>query len=227
MLVPFSYPSLSILLKLSNNRYYDPETDQFLSVDPMVETTGQPYVFANDNPLNATDPIGIIPVASTQETNKQQDALASAYVSSQIESLTDYASSQLRSDMKRARKLLQEEENLYYQLRSADINGGVNSYLERQAKEIGLLLAGTLSQLNYIAGVASSYYNVIQAKGFITSISNSISSTESQIANASAEDAEILSGQLTELRSSMVEAYANLGSSWVDFWVSVFGGDAA
>ncbi len=41
------------------NRYYDPTTDQFLSVDPKVAVTNQPYVFTNDNPLNATDPLGL------------------------------------------------------------------------------------------------------------------------------------------------------------------------
>ena len=41
------------------NRYYDPTTDQFLSVDPAVADTNQPYVFTNDNPLNATDPLGL------------------------------------------------------------------------------------------------------------------------------------------------------------------------
>jgi len=41
------------------NRYYDPTTDQFLSIDPNVATTDQPYVFTNDNPLNATDPLGL------------------------------------------------------------------------------------------------------------------------------------------------------------------------
>jgi RHS repeat-associated protein len=40
------------------SRYYDPTTDQFLSVDPMVDSTNQPYVFVNDNPLNACDPLG-------------------------------------------------------------------------------------------------------------------------------------------------------------------------
>ncbi|MHB8379748.1 MAG: RHS repeat-associated core domain-containing protein [Acidimicrobiales bacterium] len=40
------------------NRYYDPTTDQFISIDPLVATTNQPYVFTNDNPLNATDPLG-------------------------------------------------------------------------------------------------------------------------------------------------------------------------
>jgi hypothetical protein len=41
------------------DRYYDPTTDQFLSVDPDVATTNQPYVFTNDDPLNAEDPTGL------------------------------------------------------------------------------------------------------------------------------------------------------------------------
>ena len=41
------------------NRYYDPATDQFLSIDPDVATTDQPYVFTNDDPLNAEDPLGL------------------------------------------------------------------------------------------------------------------------------------------------------------------------
>jgi hypothetical protein len=40
------------------NRYYDPTTDEFLSIDPDVTTTDQPYVFTNDDPLNAEDPLG-------------------------------------------------------------------------------------------------------------------------------------------------------------------------
>jgi RHS repeat-associated protein len=43
----------------SINRYYDPSTDQFLSVDPLVQQTDQPYAFVNDDPLNATDPLGL------------------------------------------------------------------------------------------------------------------------------------------------------------------------
>ncbi len=41
------------------NRYYDPSTDQFLSIDPDVMETGQPYVFTGDDPLNSTDPLGL------------------------------------------------------------------------------------------------------------------------------------------------------------------------
>ena len=41
------------------NRYYDPTTDQFLSIDPAVAQTDQPYVFTNDDPLNAEDPSGL------------------------------------------------------------------------------------------------------------------------------------------------------------------------
>ncbi|MGH9019566.1 MAG: hypothetical protein ACRDV0_00905 [Acidimicrobiales bacterium] len=45
------------------NRYYDPGTDQFLSIDPAVAVTGQPYVFTNDNPQNSTDPLGTLATA--------------------------------------------------------------------------------------------------------------------------------------------------------------------
>ena len=39
-------------------RYYDPVTGQFLSRDPMVATSGSPYDYVADNPLNGTDPTG-------------------------------------------------------------------------------------------------------------------------------------------------------------------------
>jgi RHS repeat-associated protein len=42
------------------NRYYDPSTGQFLSVDPAVSATVQPYSYADDDPINATDPLGEI-----------------------------------------------------------------------------------------------------------------------------------------------------------------------
>ena len=44
------------------DRYYDPSTDQFLSVDPDVSLTDQPYVFVNDDPLNAGDALGTVAV---------------------------------------------------------------------------------------------------------------------------------------------------------------------
>ena len=41
------------------NRYYDPTTDEFLSVDPDAAMTNQPYVFTGDDPLNEADPLGL------------------------------------------------------------------------------------------------------------------------------------------------------------------------
>jgi hypothetical protein len=42
------------------NRYYDPSTAEFLSIDPKVAETGQPYSFTADDPLNASDPLGLM-----------------------------------------------------------------------------------------------------------------------------------------------------------------------
>ncbi len=46
-------------LLYSINRFYDPATNQFISVDPDVQQTNQPYAFVNGDPLNATDPLGL------------------------------------------------------------------------------------------------------------------------------------------------------------------------
>ena len=53
------------------NRYYDPATNQFLSVDPLVGETGQPYVYSNDNPLNETDPLGAYACSAVTNGPKQ------------------------------------------------------------------------------------------------------------------------------------------------------------
>lgn len=41
------------------NRYYDPTTGQFLSMDPLVDITQSAYGYVEDNPLNAIDPNGL------------------------------------------------------------------------------------------------------------------------------------------------------------------------
>jgi RHS repeat-associated protein len=50
-------------------RTYDPVTAQFLSVDPMVSATGEPYGYAGDNPVNGGDPSGL----ETDEAGCSQD----------------------------------------------------------------------------------------------------------------------------------------------------------
>jgi RHS repeat-associated protein len=54
-----SYSDVSTLNYMIN-RYVDLGTDQFISVDPLVAETGQPFAFTNDDPLNETDPLGLI-----------------------------------------------------------------------------------------------------------------------------------------------------------------------
>jgi RHS repeat-associated protein len=40
-------------------RFYDPATAQFLSRDPLLEITREPYGYARNNPLRFTDPSGL------------------------------------------------------------------------------------------------------------------------------------------------------------------------
>jgi RHS repeat-associated protein len=41
-----------------NARKYDTNTGQFMSIDPMLESTNEPYLYVQDNPENRTDPSG-------------------------------------------------------------------------------------------------------------------------------------------------------------------------
>lgn len=39
-------------------RYYDPQTGQFLTVDPDIDQTGQAYAYVGGDPVNSADPSG-------------------------------------------------------------------------------------------------------------------------------------------------------------------------
>jgi RHS repeat-associated protein len=41
-------------------RVYDPATAQFLTPDPLAAISGEPYSYAGDNPLNESDPTGLL-----------------------------------------------------------------------------------------------------------------------------------------------------------------------
>jgi len=42
-----------------NNRHYDPATGVFISVDPLVTMTGEPYIYGAANPVTMSDPSGL------------------------------------------------------------------------------------------------------------------------------------------------------------------------
>ncbi len=53
------YTSSDTGLIYLRNRVYDPSTAQFLTVDPAVSITREPYVYGGDNPVNRRDPDGL------------------------------------------------------------------------------------------------------------------------------------------------------------------------
>jgi RHS repeat-associated protein len=58
------------------NRYYDPATGQFISVDPIVDETDQPYVYTGGDPVINSDPSGLTDVPA--EGAIEEDELIAA-----------------------------------------------------------------------------------------------------------------------------------------------------
>ncbi len=65
------------------NRYYDPNTDQFTSFDPLVSETGQPFSYANDDPVNGSDPSGLSGDAKADEQYDVQHSCKGQYAHAQ------------------------------------------------------------------------------------------------------------------------------------------------
>ena len=56
-------------------RYYDPGIGQFLSIDPLVGQTGQPYLYAGGDPVNRSDPSGRCQSLTLQQLAQEQAGL--------------------------------------------------------------------------------------------------------------------------------------------------------
>jgi hypothetical protein len=82
------------------NRYYDPSTDQFISVDPDVGATDQPYIFAGDDPINSEDPLGNDPpmLYTSAQLAQFQAASELNYEESQLTNLEETVGAQVQAD---------------------------------------------------------------------------------------------------------------------------------
>ncbi len=75
------------------NRYYDPTTGMFFTVDPDLNETGQPYAFAGDDPVDQNDPLGLCNSGVANgyypgacATTAAQSLAAAAYIESHVPS---------------------------------------------------------------------------------------------------------------------------------------------
>jgi hypothetical protein len=138
------------------NRYYDPSTDQFLSIDPDVATTDQPYVFTNDDPLNAEDPTGLCVDAGggceTAEAYERAQAAAAA-VKKEEASIAKLVA----ADKKGLASIEAYAKGLPAPLANAEgITGDAKNFLARAASKLS-------GQYAYLANLSYATYNLYKA----------------------------------------------------------------
>jgi RHS repeat-associated protein len=66
-------------------RYYDPATQQFLTIDPLVSGTEQPYGYVGGSPTNLRDPSGMGPCDGPFEEVCQQAAEAAEFAAEAVQ----------------------------------------------------------------------------------------------------------------------------------------------
>jgi hypothetical protein len=82
-----------------NNRYHDPTLGRFVSVDPMVDATGEPYSYGSNNPVTFADPTGLYSTDSLE--HHIQDTVNFTYESPTVRSTSpigaagEYSSSKM------------------------------------------------------------------------------------------------------------------------------------
>jgi RHS repeat-associated protein len=87
-----SYTDSESGLLYLQHRYYDPATAQFTSVDSLVDSTNQAYNYALDDPINATDPMGLACWQVWRESCRAEDVAGfESWVSDNAPTLIDAA----------------------------------------------------------------------------------------------------------------------------------------
>ena len=79
--------------------YYDPTTGQFLTIDPLLDQTGQPYAYVGGDPVNALDPTGLDGILGTGISLPSPSHLLQGAAGA-IRSAENYASGALHTDWK-------------------------------------------------------------------------------------------------------------------------------
>jgi hypothetical protein len=76
-----------------SNRYYDPTTAQFLTIDPALAATQTPYSYAGDDPVNNADPSGLFCWGVCSVSNAWNDTAGKAvhYVARHKAAITEIA----------------------------------------------------------------------------------------------------------------------------------------
>jgi RHS repeat-associated protein len=87
------YTDATALVNLIH-RYYDPATEEFLSIDPLNEESGEPYQYSDSDPTNSSDPDGTLAdCPEAQQANGLFGSQICELVSEGVNSVNNYFAS--------------------------------------------------------------------------------------------------------------------------------------
>jgi RHS repeat-associated protein len=215
---PFGYAgayTVSTGLLYLINRYYDPTTGQFVSVDPDVSQTGQPYAYTDDDPVNSSDPLGLCDPSSCGNQSAQTQ-INEAYADMSQEVVLSY-------DLDFCEETLGAEVNDEYITSQLTKSPGLFERYTNLSREYVEAVAPLVYQLANVGYDAVSTFKAFNMKA--DSIEAAMDTQNSFVAAGSSNSA-VVDQEASELSQEIGVAAGSQLAFYATYLGAVTGGDA-
>jgi hypothetical protein len=156
-----------------------------MSVDPAVASTNQPYVFTNDNPLNSTDPSGLVPSAGVQETDKEAAQLGKGYALFEANLFANQATNYEAALTSVMSTLGQQLNTDYWNLEFYGLSSNGARLRRKELKDVALYAESVGNIVNGLANVAWKAYGLYQSNGEAAEADEAVYQAQIDLSNAS------------------------------------------
>jgi hypothetical protein len=193
-----------------------------LSIDPAVAETNQPYVFTNDDPLNTSDSLGLIPSMGLSETDAQLKQVATTYL--RFEGSQDEV--QALNYLKEASKRAGKENRIIRQdlIALAYFNNG-DPTPKVFVKSLNRAFSSLLGPLQYAANFAYAGYKYLAGTRATVNLVDTAGSLDELAAGLEGTlEGEIIASASTELWTAAGAAAADDAYNLLDVFLAL--GDA-
>jgi hypothetical protein len=214
------------------NRYYDPSSGSFFSVDPDVMETGQAYSYAGDDPVDGVDPTGDGPISGVGQSNVATTSLGRAQVLSEARASAasqQCAQAQFLAYVSSEGEFLHSEYQAEQWAVSNDAPGAIQ-LAEKYGNDAGVFATNVSSYVNNVGNAATATYGLYTAVGDQVAATSTLEPAYSALASVGNsfegvvnEDSDAALEAVQVAEAAVVASDIGLTYAGIDWFVALIG----